>query len=110
MKKTIALFRIFSLFTLSGNLYAKERRGVELVIEKKDGQQIKGELIAIKESSLLLMDSETGADVSVDVGNISTVKIVKKSKALKGAGIEFLTFGGIVFFVNISFRFLCVLT
>jgi len=48
MKKFLALFLIFSLIILSVNLYAKERRGAKLLITKKDGQQIRGELIAVK--------------------------------------------------------------
>lgn len=90
-KKLVALFLVFSLITLHGNLFAKERRGVELEIVKKGGQpklkgtpwekaDIRGELIAVKKSSLLLIDSESGADVSVDVNEIKFIRIVKKSK------------------------------
>jgi hypothetical protein len=90
MKKLIALFLVFSIICLYGNLYAKDRRGADLVIQKIDGQQVRGELIAVKQDSLLLKESETGADVSVDVKDISIITIVKKSKALLGAGLGFL--------------------
>ena len=83
-KKFIALFLAFSLVTLSVNLYAKERRGAKLIILKKDGQQVRGELIAVKQNSLLLLDSETGADVSVDIKDIKVIKIRKKSMAGRG--------------------------
>ena len=36
------------------------------------------------------MDSDSGADVSIDIGDIREIKIVKKSKAWIGAGIGFL--------------------
>lgn len=84
--KFIPLFLIFYLLTLSGNLYTKERRGVELVVQKKDGKQETGELIAVKQNSLLLLDSE-GLDVSVNIGEIRVIKIVKKSKSLVLGGI-----------------------
>ena len=89
MKKFTALFLIFSLVMLSVNLYAKERRGAKLIITKKNGQQIRGELITVKPTSLLLLDTE-GKDVSVDIEDIKVVRIVKKSKALLGAGIGLL--------------------
>ena len=88
-KKFIALFLVFSLVLLSGNLYAKERRGAKLIVTKKDGQQIRGELITVKPNSLLLLNTE-GKDVSVDIADIKIIKIKRKSKALLGAGIGLL--------------------
>ena len=92
--KFISLFLVFSLLVLTGDLLAKERRGARLLITKKDGQQIKGELIAVKESSLLLKEAESGADVSVDIGEIEVIKIGKKSKLLLGGGIGLIIGGG----------------
>lgn len=94
-KKFIALFLVFSLMMLSANLYAKERRGVELIITKKDGQQTQGELITVKPNSLLLLDSGTGADESVDIKDIVVITIIKKSKALVGATFGAFAGGGI---------------
>jgi 23S rRNA pseudoU1915 N3-methylase RlmH len=91
-KKFIALFLAFSLMMLSTNLYSKERRGAKLIIIKKDGQQIEGELIAVKPNSLLLLDAE-GKDVSFDIADIKVIRIVKKSKASTGIGIG-LAIGG----------------
>ena len=78
-KKFISLFLVFSLMMLSANLYAKERRGAKLIVTKKNGQQIEGELITIKPNSLLLLDTE-GKDVSVDIVDIKVIRVVKKSK------------------------------
>jgi len=64
MRKTIAMFFVFSLLCLSGSLYA-EKKGAEIVVQKIDGQQARGELIAVKEDSLLLMEKESGVDMSV---------------------------------------------
>jgi len=85
-KKFIALFLVFSLMMLSANLYAKERRGVKLIIAKTEGQQIRGELIAVKPNSLLLLDTE-GKDVSVGIADIKIIRIVKKSEVWKGIQI-----------------------
>ncbi len=93
-KKFISLFLVFSLMMLSVNLYAKERRGAKLIITKKDGQLIKGELIAVKPNSLLLLDRKSGADVSVDIGDVRVIRIVKKSTVLQGLGIGLLVGGG----------------
>ncbi len=91
MKKIIALFLVFSLLALSGSLYAK-KKGAQLVIDKKEGQSVAGELIAVKNSSLLLLNSE-GADESVDIENINRIRIVKKSKFGRGAGFGLLSTG-----------------
>jgi len=95
MKKFTALLLILSLVVLSGNLYAKERRGAKLIITKKDGEQIRGELITVKPNSLLLLDSGTGADESVDIKDIVVITIAKKSKALAGATFGSFAGGGI---------------
>jgi hypothetical protein len=67
---------------LPGALSARESRGVMLVITLKDGQTIAGELIAVKPDSLLLL---AGKDESVDLVRIRSIRIVKKSKASRGA-------------------------
>jgi hypothetical protein len=45
MRKFTALILVFSVLLLSGNLFAKERKGADLYIQKKDGQYERGELI-----------------------------------------------------------------
>ena len=102
-KEFIALLLIFSLLTLSVNLYAKERRGAELIIQRIGDQVrqvkktrlegtpwetsvitgIRGELIAVKQNSLLLLDAG-GGDVSIDIGDIKVIRIVKKSNVFQG--------------------------
>ena len=84
--KFVLLFLIFSFLILSGNLYAKKRSGAGLVIQKKDGKQEAGELIAVKQNSLLLLDYK-GVDLSVNIGEIRVIEIMKKSKTLVSGGI-----------------------
>ena len=86
MKRPLAFLLIFSAVILSGNLHA-EKKGVDLILKKKNGQQVRGELIAVKKDSLLLLDREQGADVTVMIEDINSIKIEKKSKALLGAGL-----------------------
>jgi hypothetical protein len=100
-KKLISLFLIFSLMILSVNLYAKERRGAKLIITKKDGQLIEGELITVKPTSLLLLNTD-GKDESVDIADIRIITIVKKSKVWKGALTGLLVAGGLSLIVAIS--------
>ncbi len=59
---------------------AKERRGAELIIHKLDGRFIRGELIAVRENSLLLMESRNSADETVDIDKINMITVVKKLK------------------------------
>ncbi len=99
MKKFTALFLVISLLGI--NCANHERRkgiklepdqkpGIKLVIQKTDGQQLRGELITVKQKSLLLMESESGVDVSSDIQDIETIIIKKNSKALLGVGVGFL--------------------
>lgn len=92
VKKIITLFVVMSFMGMNCATYEKgeginlepgQEPGAKLVIKKKDGQEIQGELIAVKKDSLLLKDAGSGADESVDVGDINKITIVKKSKALK---------------------------
>lgn len=90
MKKIDILSLIlFSLMLFSSISIAGERRGAEIIVQKKDGLQVRGELIAVKENSLLLLTTDGNQpqpDVSIDVGEIREVKIIKPSKVLKGMG------------------------
>ena len=92
MKKNISLFLVISLLMLSVNLFAKEKRGANLKIWKKDGRLIKGELIAVRENSLLVLDTE-GKDVNIEIHDITFIGIKRKSKALKGFVLGTLIYG-----------------
>ena len=73
--------------------YKERKHGAKLIVTKKDGWQIEGELITVKPNSLLLLNTE-GKDVSIDIADIKVIRIVKKSKALLGAGLGLIIFGG----------------
>ena len=74
------------------NLKLGRKPGVNLVIQTIEGQQVRGELIAVKRNSLLLKQSESGVDVSVSVREIEVIKIKRKLGVLLGASLG-LMFG-----------------
>ncbi len=91
-KKIISLLLVFSLMMLPTSLYAK-KRGAKLIVIKKDGGQIEGELITVKPNSLLLLNTD-GKDVSVDVEEIKVIKIVyKKSVFVRDGALRGLLGG-----------------
>ncbi|MBN1223330.1 MAG: hypothetical protein JXB23_08770 [Candidatus Aminicenantes bacterium] len=94
MKKITASVFVFTLFLLSGILFA-EKKGAEVIVEKNDGREVKGELIAVKMDSLLLMDSVTGADATIGVADIRNIKVTKGPKTLIDAGLGFLAGAGV---------------
>ncbi len=95
-KKFVALFFIFSLFSISGNLMAEEwGHGFTLVSQKTDGRQIMDKFIPVKRSSFLLLKPEFSIGVfnhNKDFFNIQfhdQLKWPEKSnlrKILKGVG------------------------
>ena len=99
MKKFISLCLVFSVLALSGNLFAKERRGADIEIYKtksiEASPDLRGELIAVKQNSLLLLEHESGIDKSVDIKDINIIKILKKSKTLAWGSIGLLS-GGVM--------------
>lgn len=86
MGKALSLLLVISLSGSSHSLVAGEKYGAMLSVQKKDGHQENGELIAVKPGSLLLLDSASGADLSIEVSDVSTIRIIKKSKAWAGLG------------------------
>ncbi len=91
-KKFIALFLILSLIAINcaylKNLEQKresrrKKHGANLIIQKINGRQVGGELIAVKQHSLLLLNT-VGKDVSVEIEEIKVITVVKRSKALLG--------------------------
>ena len=86
------------MLLLSGNLFAKERKGAEVIISTKYIHRVRGELIAVKQNSILILDSSTAADISIDVPDIKTIRIIKKKNTLLNTGLGFLAgaSGGVI--------------
>jgi hypothetical protein len=85
-------FVVFSLI-FPGNLTAKT--GAQVLITKNDGQVIEGELLRVKEDSLFIMTSAANTGVTVDIHEVNTIGIKRKSKFGKG-----LLKGGLIGFTG----------
>jgi hypothetical protein len=99
MKKAISLVLVFSMLLLSANMFAQGRKGADLIIQKKNGAQVRGELIAVKQNSLLMLERDSGADVTIPINDIQVIQIVKKSQLFLGVlagGLIAGAFGTIV--------------
>ena len=110
MKKLIALVLVITFIGMNCATYEYEKGegidlepgqepGAKVIIQKKNRQQVKGELIAVKENSLLLKEHESGADESVDINDINKITIVRKSWGWKGV---LLIGGGLGLIAGIS--------
>jgi len=81
---------VLVLALLAPGLTAKERRGHDVIVTKKDGTVVQGELLAVKGTDLIIMESSTSGGVTASLAEVKTVKVIKPSKFLKGLGIGFL--------------------
>lgn len=77
-KKFIVMFFIFSILLLSVNLYAR-KPGAKLRIVKLNGQVVEGELLTVKQDSLLLMTSPSQTGVYIEINDIITIEIKRDS-------------------------------
>jgi hypothetical protein len=68
-----------ALFVAATPAEARARRGATVVITTKAGSQISGELIAVKRDSLLILD-RSGTDRSLDLTDLRSVKVFRRSK------------------------------
>jgi small nuclear ribonucleoprotein (snRNP)-like protein len=76
------------LLSLPGLLLSQESHGANVIVTLKDGWQVSGELIAVKQDSLIVL-SPSGKAESVEAAEVSTVMIRGKSNAVAGALIGF---------------------
>lgn len=64
---------------IANKIAKKQKHGTKLIVQKRDGQEIRGELIAVKHNSLLLLEFESAAEVSIEIIDIKVIKVSKKS-------------------------------
>jgi hypothetical protein len=69
--------------------YPLKRHGANILVKKRDAGPIKGELITVKDSSLLILESKSAKEVFVDINEVKSIKIVNKSSLLIGLGTGF---------------------
>ena len=77
LKESSAVVLVLAL--LAPVLMAKERRGAQLVVTRNDGKVVRGELLAVKGTDLLIMTAL--GEVSVRLAEAKLVKAVKRAKA-----------------------------
>ncbi|HSA95703.1 MAG TPA: hypothetical protein VLJ16_06620 [Acidobacteriota bacterium] len=89
MKGRLASVIVLALFSyllaFPADMAAKGRRGAEIIVSRLDGSDVKGELVAVKPDSLLLLSE--GRDVSIGLAEVRSLVIVRKSKSGLLAGI-----------------------
>jgi hypothetical protein len=91
LREPLAVLLVLAL--MAPVLEAKARRGAEVVVTKGDGTVVRGELLAVKETDLVIMEGSTSAGITASLADVRSVKVVKKSKILKGMGKGFLYVG-----------------
>jgi hypothetical protein len=94
-QKIHAIILILTFFILLGNLSAKDRKkGADIIVQKKDGKTIKGELLAVKNDAIILMDSLNLSGIKMKSKEIRKITIAKKSGFFKGLGLGLVIGGG----------------
>lgn len=95
-KQLMVLTLVFFLI-LPFDLMAKRKKpGAQLLITKKNGEVIKGELLKVKQNSLLLRASFLADGVTVDIGDIRDIKVAKKKGSSLAGLLVGILGGGII--------------
>jgi len=84
---------LFVITLCLSNAYAKDKKGADLVIEKKGGQRLQGELLAVKGSRLLILDSSSASSGELDINEIERIQVVKRPRIFSGLGLGSLLGG-----------------
>lgn len=92
-KRVLAMSALMAaLLLVSLSLPARERKGARVVVEQNDGANVSGELLMVKRDGLVVAGRVGG--VIVNLNDVRSVRIVKKSKA--GTGLLLGLVGGTV--------------
>jgi small nuclear ribonucleoprotein (snRNP)-like protein len=88
-KKFVAMTLTFVMvMALAGpQLPAKERRGSKVVVILTNGRSVEGELLAVKGHDLIIHDKSKDQGFTVNIEQVSNIKIKKKPGALTGFAI-----------------------
>jgi len=78
----LALVATLALATVP--LAAQTGKGATVVVTMRDSEQVTGELISVRPSSLLLLIA-SGSDRTLDLAGVKSVRVVRRSKAGIGA-------------------------
>jgi hypothetical protein len=91
-RKSVAVGILMLFMIGNGVISARtEKPGAILVVQKKDGQTIKGELLSVQNGMLNLLIYENATKVDVHLNEVRSLSIEKKGAFLKGLGIGVLS-------------------
>ncbi len=82
---------ILGLALFAPALGAAHRQGTRIVVTKVDKTVIRGELLAVMDENLILMDELTRDGITVNLRDVRRVKAADKSNTLKGIGIGLIS-------------------
>jgi hypothetical protein len=74
----------FSLVFFPVRLICDEKQGANIIVNLVDRPPASGELLAVREDSLILMDSSLKTGLTIDFKDIKSVRIIRKSQVLLG--------------------------
>jgi len=82
-KRRMPFIVFLTLAVLAPGLLAGARKGANVIVKKRDGQVLRGELLAVRGEDLILLDPSTSSGITESLRNIGTVTVVKtKSKKI----------------------------
>jgi hypothetical protein len=94
MRKRLIIL-IVLVFICCWGLPAKDKKkGANIIIQKKDGKTITGELLTVKSDAIILMDSLNQTGITQSVKEIKKITVVKKGRFFKGLGLGLVIGGG----------------
>jgi len=97
MKKTGAALLLIGLglsASAAPAAAAKEKAGARVAVELAGGRLVEGELIAVRAQSLVVADPVSLASSEVPLAEIFRVKVIRKTRLLKGLGLGSLIGAG----------------
>lgn len=84
---------IIALLIIPGDLMA--RKGARLLIEKRDQQQLKGELLSVDVEEKKLVLRTGGEGVKIYMDEVESIRILRQSFSMRAVGKGFLIGAGI---------------
>jgi hypothetical protein len=85
-KQIMVLMVVFMLIYPGVSAAKRKKHGAWIEVTKMNAQRVEGELLKVKDESLILMsNSETG--ITIPLNEIKTIKIRKRGKFLTGAAV-----------------------
>lgn len=74
----------FSLGVFPARLFCDEKQGANIIVNLIDRPPAGGELLAVREDSLILMDTNLKTGLTIDFRDIKSVQIIRKSQVFLG--------------------------